>query len=1089
MNRAYHSHHMQLVAEYYRGLMDSLADPVSTDIKFYSSLFGHLVKGSRLEPTYWVDNLTQAVRFSEAVTSMCAPVDGNKTGVNMLIEIGPHSALGGPVKQILKSCGAIAMKIPYTSALVRNKDAVQTAIELASTLFVKGASLNLGAINLPPVGKPPALLVDMPRYPWNHQTKYWHEPRLMQKQKNRSVPRNDLLGTIANYSNDLEPTWRNILRIDDVPWLRHHKIQSLNLFPMSGFIAMAVEAASQRAALRNMQYEKFELRDVSVHTALMVTGEDIEMTLQLRPYQDGGLGSSNIWDEFRVHSWASNKGWTEHCKGLIAVKGNDQNDFDGGRIAKESEALLKVNMEEIAREGTTYVDKTALYESLSELGVEYGPSFQGMNNCQASDICSTADITSVDTKQEMPQVYETPMIIHPALLEQLIEMYWPILGAGRTSVDTIYLPSSIGRISISRKITELTQTPGDSLRAFCRGAVPLSHPVPVQLSMFATAANDTPEILIRVDELTVAPIVERAMASENVAHRELCYKLEWEPIFETSAGSTSNGIANGANNGEESTFADGDMVIIHGDSESQTTLASSLADALKHLTGKRPEVGTLAHIKTDGKICLFLSELDKTLLSTLTLDQFTALQSVLTSVQGVLWVVRGAYANSSNPDANMISGLSRSIRSETLLKFAILDLDFECVLDQAGTMKAILNVFKATFAAKAEANCELEFMERNGKFFTPRIVNDDETNEYVHKQTKASVLESTPFAQDERPLQMAIGELGAYETLHFVDQIIDGPIPEGEVELEVKAIGMNLRDTAPTIRDRENYDFGLECSGIITRIGAKVTDVAVGDRVTGISVNNGVYSTYARTKATHLFKVSDGMSLEAAASIPVAFCTAKYSLLHLGRIEEGESVLIHGATSSVGQAAIVLAQMLGAKIFATVGEVACKELLMKEYGIPESHIFSSQQTSFVQAIRQGTDDRAGVDIVLNCVSTETETSRELWDCLSNFGRFVDIGKEKGNATLDMAHNRSFLSCDLEALALERPKILARLLSDIDGLLKENKIKPIGQTTIFPIADIQTAFKVLQSGDVTGKLIVSPQPGNKVKVRFLIPSAK
>jgi len=88
---AYHSHHMQLVADYYRDLMDSLEDPKQTNVKFHSSLFGHLIKGSRLDPSYWVDNLTQPVRFSEALTSMCAPVDGQKTGVNMLIELGPHS--------------------------------------------------------------------------------------------------------------------------------------------------------------------------------------------------------------------------------------------------------------------------------------------------------------------------------------------------------------------------------------------------------------------------------------------------------------------------------------------------------------------------------------------------------------------------------------------------------------------------------------------------------------------------------------------------------------------------------------------------------------------------------------------------------------------------------------------------------------------------------------------------------------------------------------------------------------------------------------------------------------------------------------
>jgi acyl transferase domain-containing protein len=295
---AYHSHHMKLVAQEYQDLLQTLNPPRSTDVKFHSSLLGYLVDGTKLQPSYWVDNLTQSVRFSEALTIMCAPTNGQKTGVTMLVELGPHSALAGPVKQILKTCGPNAMKIPYGLALVRNKDAVETAVDLAGALFVKGANLNLGAVNFPRPRKPPTLLVDMPRYPWNHQTKYWHESRIDQKQRNRTTPRNDILGTLANYSNDLEPTWRNIIRIDDLPWLRHHKIQGLTLFPMSGFVAIAVEAASQRAASSGIDFDKFVLRDVSVHAPLMITEKDVETTIQLRPFQEGTLVSSDAWDEF-----------------------------------------------------------------------------------------------------------------------------------------------------------------------------------------------------------------------------------------------------------------------------------------------------------------------------------------------------------------------------------------------------------------------------------------------------------------------------------------------------------------------------------------------------------------------------------------------------------------------------------------------------------------------------------------------------------------------------------------------------------------------------------------------------------------------
>lgn len=100
---------------------------------------------------------------------------------------------------------------------------------------------------------------------------------------------------------------------------------------------------------------------------------------------------------------------------------------------------------------------------------------------------------------------------------------------------------------------------------------------------------------------------------------------------------------------------------------------------------------------------------------------------------------------------------------------------------------------------------------------------------------------------------------------------------------------------------------GVKCSGVITAIGSKVTDVRVGDRVCAMS--EGAYSTHARCRGTSVQKIADNMSFEDAATIPVIYCTAYYSLFDLGRLTKGETVLIHAAPGGVGQAAIILCQM------------------------------------------------------------------------------------------------------------------------------------------------------------------------------------
>ncbi|KAK2628215.1 hypothetical protein QTJ16_002861 [Diplocarpon rosae] len=1078
---AYHSHHMKLVADEYSETLSSVAQPSSTSVRFHSSLYGNLVEGSKLQPSYWVDNLTKAVRFSEALTSMCKPTEGHKTGVDMIIEIGPAAALAGPIKQILKANGPNTMAIPYASALVRKKDAVESAMDLAAILFNKGAPLNLGAVNFPRPKKAPLLLVDMPRYPWNHQTRYWHESRLVQKQRHRTSPRSDIIGVVANYSNDLEPTWRNVLRIDDLPWLRHHKIQGLTLFPMSGFLAMAIEGASQKANTRGLKFESFVLRDVLVTTPLMITDQDVETTLQLRSIQDSSSTSSEIWDEFRIHSYADGKGWTEHCKGLVAVRGADSQGFDHARLAEDSKQLVRSRMAAMNSAATIQVDKDEMYSSLADLEVSYGPTFQGMNDCRTSGTCSVARITAEDTSQEMPLGVQSSVVIHPAFLEQLIEMYWPIFGAGHKPLDTVYLPSSIGYMTVCRSVTELISKPGNSLRGFCEGAAP-PNPKPVQVSMFAVAA-DSEEPVIRVDDLTISPLLEQAMAAEEEGHRELCFKMQWEPLSETESPETPHEEAmltpNRATN-SSSHVVSGDVVIIHGGSDSQTQMASRLADSLHKLTGQRPEIGTLGNVKAEEKLCLFISEIGEPLLSALTPSQFSDLQTLLTNVQGILWVVRGAYAESDRPDTNMVTGLSRSIRSETLLKFATLDLDSKSKLSEELSVQVILKTFKKIFGTDANAHCELEFMERKASIFTPRIVNDDEMNKFVHKQISPLTLEPTPFSQDGRALKMAIGTSGSFDTIHFNDDPLpETSLAEDEVEIEVKAIGVNPQDLLVANGQDETRNFGLECSGVVARVGSKVTEFAVNDRVATISVSHGTYSSYTRTKAAFVLKIHSGLSFEEAATIPMANCTARYGLIHLARLQKEETILVHGGASPTGQAVVALGQAVGAEVFATVGTPEEKDILMKSHNLPSDHIFSNQYSSFGEGVRQKTAHQ-GVDVVLSCVATDPETSRHLWQSLASFGRFVAFAKSLKFDAARVDNNASFMSVDLPSIATKRPTIMARLVAEVSESLKGEKIAPHHGITVFPVSDVATAFKVLQSGNVGGKLVVLPKANDVVK---------
>lgn len=1062
---AYHSHHMNLVAKEYRASIAKLQPPVPTNVRFHSSLYGHLIDGTELQSNYWVDNLTCPVRFSEAVQSMLEPTGDHKYGVNMLVELGPHSGLQGPIKQILKEVGGNAPKIPYASALVRKRDAVETAMELAASLFTKGAVLNFGAINFPKPSKPPVLLTDLPRYPWNYSTKYWQESRMTAKHKDTPGARNDIIGTLANYSNDLEPTWRNIVRLDDLPWLQHHKIQSLTVFPMSGFIAMALEASSQKAAIDGVHFDKFELKDVSILKPFVIPDKDTEMTITLRPHQEGTLAASEVWDEFRICSYSHEQGWTEHCVGLASTKAVDDGDFDKARAIEASEDLFKSGLSTIEQSGSAPVVSKVMYDTLTDLGVAYGPTFQGIGECQACDTHAVGSITVPDVAKEMPNNYLSDAVIQPAFLESLIEMYWPIVGAGRRDVDTIYLPSSVEHVTVSARATQLSKQPGNTLKAICKGLIHTDSPKPAKVQMSAVEADGSFEPIITLDGLTISPILDHEAQEDATAARELCYKLEWDQALDTE--DTTNLLS-----------ADSRVVIIH--EENDFLVAMGLANDLEAATGMLPDFGQLGSVETAGKICVFLSELTKPFLATLTAAQFSDLQKALVGAAGALWVVRGAYDKSENPEANMITGLSRTVRSETAIKFATLDLDAQSPLSDDETTTAIFKVFKTAFGSGSSATSELEFMERGGKFFTPRIVHDQEMNEYVHKETNPSTLEPTPFGEDGRILKMDLSSPGALDTAHFVDDpAIETPLDLDSIEIEVKAIGLNFKDGLAAKGQILIGSAGIEASGIVTAVGTDVAGFRVGDRVAALT--QGAFATRSRTKAASAFKIPSDLSFEDAAALPLAYATAYYSLVEVGRLTDGETVLIHGAAGAVGQAAICVAQMIGAEVFASVGNAEKKALLVKEYGLPEERIFYNRNASFGDAVRRATADQ-GADVILN--SLTGDALRESWACLSKFGRFIDIGRRDGSKTrLEMTNvdnNASFISVDLLALLAERPRVVKRLITNVGQLLKYGKIRPATPVTTFPISNVETALKTHQAGKFTGKLVVVPGANDVVK---------
>jgi NADPH:quinone reductase-like Zn-dependent oxidoreductase len=730
------------------------------------------------------------------------------------------------------------------------------------------------------------------------------------------------------------------------------------------------------------------------------------------------------------------------------------------------------------------IDKTAtdvpqaqIYNALTELGVAYGSTFQGLSDCRADEKHAVANITVADTAAEMPEHYETKHIVHPSFLEQLIQMYWPVLGAGRAALDTVCLPASIGRLTVFPCINKYAATPGQSLRSYCAVDAPLSTQKPSIVSMFAVAGEET---VISIEDLTIAPLPASDMDADVEKARDLCYKQIWEPILEP--------VKQGERDRIDSPQADDKLpttpiCIVHGSSSSQLELARMLAASLENLGVAKINLGVLEEVDTTDKHCISIAELDQFVLATLNNVQFHALQNMIGNSQGLLWVTRGAYGQNGDPTGNMVTGFSRSVRSESMYKFATLDLDAEHKLDDATSIQAMLKVFKVTMGVSTIANTEMEFQEREGAFWTPRIVNDEVVNDYVHKKSFPPAVEEIKLGATKRALKMAISRPGMFDSMHFVDdELKKQDLASDQIEIEVKAVAVTTRDAQVGTGHIDASGFGEQCSGLVTRVGSAVKNLAVGDRVAALASSS--FATYARAVADMALKLGPETSFEEAASLPLAQCAAHHALIELARLEDEESVLVLNGAGAEGQAAISLAQTIGATVFTTVNTAEDKTVLMKAFDLPEDRILYSKDDQLSTSVHRAIDGR-GIDVVLS-VYAEADSIQTGLKCIADFGRFVrlETAEAANKGKLDLSSfraNTSFSSFDIHALAKGKPRVLQRLLKDVSRALRYAKLRPVQDARILPFSQVSEAFKLAQSSPSSNRIVVVPHKDDMVKV--------
>ncbi|CAM1501901.1 Fc.00g038850.m01.CDS01 [Cosmosporella sp. VM-42] len=542
VDTAYHSHHMLEVADRYLELLSDLE--LSGPHRFsemISTVTCTSAAGVDLDAKYWVDNMLSPVRFSEGLRVLCRAKStstsrfkrqGGGNSISVLMEIGPHSALAGPIKQILAADDVLQKggAISYYSVLIRDKDACETTLEAVAVLWARGVPTQLEKANEPmQQGPGPQVLVDLPSYPWNHSKQFWAESRLSSRYRFRPTARNDFIGAPVADWNPAEPRWRNFIRVSEQPWVKDHQVQGSIVYPAAGYVSMALMAAQQMVPPADTgRVASYTITEMLITRALVVpqTEVGIEVMFQARPFNCSSKSSSDLWKEFRIFSYTS-AGPSEHCRGLFSINYEQSTgEVDAGRESRESLARYEGEFETAKEFCRTSATPDKVYEDLSKAGLDYGPTFRNLTQLTYGPGKALGKLAVPDTKSIMPCEYEYEHIIHPATMDTFLQILFPALTDAAANVKEPYMPTFIQELIVSSK---LPRTPGHQFEALSEAAFVGFREAAASITV-RNGPGEAPVVSIRgvkCTALTSNSASDDAGDAEEV--KKLCFDAHWEP--------------------------------------------------------------------------------------------------------------------------------------------------------------------------------------------------------------------------------------------------------------------------------------------------------------------------------------------------------------------------------------------------------------------------------------------------------------------------------------------------------------------------------------------------------------------------------
>jgi acyl transferase domain-containing protein/NADPH-dependent curcumin reductase CurA len=982
-------------------------------LRVVSNLTGRLAEGGEMSHAgYWREHMRRSVLFHAGLQSAL------QTGCSTLIEIGPQPHLITLGKLADKRADTL-----WLPSLRKGRNPWMDLLSSVRALYEDGFEIPWAAVHEWAGRKIP-----LPTYPFERHR--YPVP----KKIDAAAPwvpelanQHPLLG--ARLPSPLEEVqFQSTISPQRPAYLAHHAVHGKPVVPAAAYIEMALSAASAIGMERG-----------SIQSAAFLQPCVFEMPRKIQCI----LKASDVGRNFAIYSSladgsAQRDEWLLHATGEIAQP----------PLVHADSGSIHVDLAGIRQRCSLRFEASSFYRRFEELGLDFGPGFRPLRQVFQGTKEALVEFEIPSVAGEDVDLYQ----VHPVALDACLQAVAAAVMTTEGRNASLHLPAGIEKLQILGNCKELTiahaelRERGEELSADFRGF----------------DSNGT--LLLAAEGLIVRPL----QFQQTDAVHDLFYEVEWVPLPSDTKAINLDASKHWVVFGDEA-LPESLCEILEQRGISCARINRSNVPASDSTVGSDTFEIALNGIRQDKSssisdfVYIVLSPQDLTQPGEAgTIEpEPKLLEECLRICQALLkdgnpplrfWMVtKGAQGpRLTNLAHSMLWGFGRSVGLEhSEMRSIRIDLDPLSENDA----EQLLRTMRA-------AGDEDELALRDGNVLVPRVRKKPFP---AHVETSAG----------EANVHLTLVQAGTLDGLQLVPTNRRDP-GAGEVEIEVRAAGLNFRDVLSVlgVYKGRTGPLGGECTGVVVKVGPGVDGLQAGDEV--MALGRGCFGRFLTTQAALVWRKPPRLSFEAAVTIPVAFLTAKYALEEVAQIQAGESVLIHAGAGGVGLAAIQIARRAGAEIFATAGSEE-KRAYLRSLGLRK--VMDSRSLEFARELREETNGR-GVDVILNSLAGPfIDAGIEV---LAPGGRFVELGVAdlrsvewvKG-VRPDMRYHTVNLASDIEAAS---PLVQERI-AGLAAQFQSGELEPLPRE-IFTLEAAPDAFRYMAQARHIGRVVLCPQKAGR-----------